>query len=195
MMVKFQRLGICFFAVVAVLLSGCGHQYTFNNKSYSSPEGAHDAHREYLKKIESGIKPVSSTPRGNAVIITPSKNTCAALGITRKGHPTEDITNYLGQYLEEDYAFFSNCLVKSNIFSSVEHVIDDYPLQYANKVKSNYSATIYLDMKSTSQVSWFILIAPENLPIQLHFDKMADKGVPKAISWINDINNHFNGDK
>jgi hypothetical protein len=195
MMVKFQRLGICFFAVVAVLLSGCGHQYTFNNNSYSSPDSALGAHREYLKEIERDIESVSSIPRGNAVIITPSKNTCEALGITRKGHPTEDMINYLGQYLEEDYAFFSNFLVKSNIFSSVEHVINDYPLQYANKVKSNYSATIYLDMKSPSQISWFILIAPENLPVQLHFDKMADNGAPKIISWINDIKNHFHGDK
>ena len=193
-MVKFKRLGIVLFAVVSVLLSGCGHQYTFNNNSYSSPESALNAHNEYLKKIEKDLKSVSSTPKGNAVIITPSKKTCEALGIKRKGHPTEDMINYLGKFLEEDYAFFSNFLIKSNLFTSVEHIIDDYPLQYVNKVKNNYSATIYLNMRSPSQISWFILVPPKNKPKQLNFDKMADNGAPKIQSWLNDIKNYLQGE-
>jgi len=192
-MVKFKRLEIVIFAVFFVLLSGCRHQYTFNNNSYSSPEKALNAHHKYLEKIEKDLKSVSSTPKGNAVIITPSKKTCEALGIKRRGHPTEDMINYLGKYIEEDFAFFSNFLIKSNLFTSVEHIIDDYPLQYVNKVKNNYFATIYLDMKSPSQISWFILVPPKNKPKQLNFDKMADNGAPKIQSWLNGIKNYLQG--
>lgn len=177
--------------VFIVLLNGCANNYTFNNNSYTSPESALSAHKEFLQEIEKNINSVSSTPKGNAVIITPSKKTCEALGIKRTGQPTEDMIDYLGKNLEQDFGFFSKFLIKSNIFKSVTPIVDDFPLQYANKVKSDYSATIYLDMKSPSQISWYIMVSPENIPKQLNIDKMAENGAPKIQSWIVDVNNHL----
>ena len=188
---RFKTFLITFY--VFAFLTGCTQYYTFNNKSFSSPENALRAHKEYLNEIQNDIKPISSTIMGDAIIITPSKKTCEALGITRKGSPTKEMTDYLGTYLEEEYSFFSNYLLKSNLFTNVNHVIDDFPHQYANQVKTNYSATIYLDMKSPTQISWFIMVSPENTPKQLHFDKMADSGASKIQSWIYDIRGHLQG--
>ena len=186
-MVKFNKSSIFFVIILYISLFGCAHQYTFNNKSYSSADDALKAHMEYLEEIQNGLVSNSSNPKKNAIIITPSKNTCEALGITRKGSPTKDMINYLGTYLEEDYAYFSKYLLKSNIFRIVNHVIDDFPPQYANKVKNEYFATIYLDIKSPSQTSWFIMVSPENAPKQIHIDNMAKNGTLRIQSWLDDI--------
>ncbi|MCK5311908.1 MAG: hypothetical protein KAJ62_07360 [Desulfobacteraceae bacterium] len=188
-MTKVKRIGAVFIALAVTLLSSCvvQHQYTFNKKSYTSSESALNAHRDYLVKIENELKPISSIPKGNAIIITPSKKTCEALGINRQGHPTEEMINYLGTYLEEDYAFFSKFLIKSNLFTSVNHVINDYPIQYAKNVKNNYSATIFLSMKSPSQTSWMIMVFPENEPKQIHIDQQAENGSQIVQSWIKSI--------
>ena len=190
-MVFNKKLKNLFVIILLIILFGCAHQYTFNSKSYTSANDALNAHREYLQEIQNEIISNDTTPKGNAIIITPSKNTCEALGITRKGSPTEDMINYLGTYLEEDYAFFSKYLVKSNLFMTVNHVINDFPAQYANNVKNEYSATIYLDMKSPTQTSWFIMVSPENTPKQIHFDNMAKNGTLKIQSWIYDIKEHI----
>ena len=180
-----------FLLVIFLTVTSCAHQYSFNNKSYTSPNEALDAHKAYLQEIQNNIIPNSSVPKKKAIVITPSKNTCEALGITRKGSPTKDMIDYLGNFLEDDYAFFSNYLLKSNLFSSVDSAINDFPVQYANKVKKDYSATIYLDMKSPNQISWFIMVPPEYTPKQLHFDNMAENGAPKIQSWINGIHRNL----
>lgn len=192
-MFNYKRMRLVFFGLIAVLLSGCVTHYSYDNISYASPKEALDAHSVALEKIVSDLKPINSNPNGNAVIVTPSKTTCEALGVTRKGAPSQDLINYIGSSLEMDFAFFSKFLVKSNLFNSVNPVIDEFPLQYVNKVKNDYSATIYLDMKSQEQIGWFVIIPPDNVPKQINFDKMAEKGAPKIQSWLNDIKSKLDG--
>ena len=186
-----RKLSNLFLAVSLLFLFGCGTQYNFNNRSYKKPELALQAHEEYLKKIEAELEPTKSQPSGKAIIITPSKKTSEALGITRTGHPDEKMINYLGQYLTNDYSYFTNFLKKGNLFESVEHIVDDFPKSYANKVKGDYRATIYLDMKSPTQISWMIMTNPEGKAEQIVLDSMAENGAPKIQSWLSDISSHI----
>jgi len=170
-----------------IIINGCGHQYNYNNKSYSTAKLAHKAHLEDLKDIESKLQPFSTNLLKNAIIITPSQKTTEALGVTRTGHPPQELVFYAGKYLGDDYSYFANFLRKSNLFASVEHRIDDFPKNYANKVKAEYAATIYFDMKSPTQMSWFVTTPPENIAKPFDFDKMAEAGAPKIQSWINNL--------
>ncbi len=186
-----KKLGTVFFIIVGLLLSGCGTtQYLVDNKSYTSSESALDALRIKLKAIENELQPIGSTPTEKAVIITPSKQACK-VGLSTQGRLTEEHISYLLNSCKEDYASFSNFLEKSNLFASVEHVIDDHPSQYANKVNNDYSATIYLDIKSPSLVSWFISLPSENTPKPLNMDKMAENETQKIQSWLSDVKSHL----
>jgi hypothetical protein len=64
---------------------------------------------------------------GKAVVITPSKSTCEALGITRKGAPAHEFIDYLGTEQERGYAYFAKYLDKAQVFSSVDSKIVDHP--------------------------------------------------------------------
>ncbi|MEK8020768.1 MAG: FlgO family outer membrane protein, partial [Candidatus Parabeggiatoa sp.] len=192
-MINLKRLGTVFFVVVYLLLSGCGTtQYLVDNKSYTSSETALDALRITLKEIENELQPIDSTPKEKAVIITPSKKACK-VGLSIQGHLTKEHINYLLDSCKEDYASFANFLIKSNLFASVDHVIDDYPHQYVNKVNNDDYAKIYLEIKSPTQVSWFISVPPENTPKPLSMDKMAENETLKIQSWLNDVKNHLQG--
>jgi hypothetical protein len=186
-------LGVIGLSLFALCLGGCGNTYTFNNQSYSSSEAALTAHAKYLEDIEADIVPIDNQPNGTAVIITPSKKTCEALGITRTGHPKEELVTYLGEYLEDDYAYFGNFLIKGNVFKSVEHEITDFPQQRARALNNKYSATIYLELLSPTQSSWRIIIPPESKSEQINMDGSAKPGAPQIQSWINDIHTKVSG--
>lgn len=83
-----------------LLLCGCGsNTYTFNNQVYGTPEDALAAHNEFLVEIQNELKPYETPSAGKAVVITPSKKTCTALGVKRKGQPTQELVDYIGEYL------------------------------------------------------------------------------------------------
>jgi len=186
MSIFFKKL-IIFLSPFALFLASCSYQYHFNNNSYSTPDDALNAQREYLDGIENELKPYDFPPMGNALIVTPSKRTCGLNGIKSTGQPTREMMDYFGKFLERDYASFSKILIKSNLFASVNHVIDDFPAQYVENVKKNYSAVIYLNMESPNQISWFMLVPPVESPKRLNFDQKAEMGVPRTQSWLNSI--------
>jgi len=193
---KTKRIGVLLFTVAAALcLSGCGNTYTYNGKSYSSAEAAHTGHIEHLKALEADIVSVEENPSGSAVIITPSQKTCEALGVSRKGLPPEDIVQYVGKYLEDDYSFFRNYLNRGNIFKSVAYEINDFPRQRAREISKDYDATIYLDMQSASQVSWVFMAPPKNEPELIHIDSKAGAGAPKIQSWVNNVHSKTTGEE
>jgi len=182
-------------ATLMLLLSGCAHTYTFNNQTFSSPTDALTAHKQYLETIENELTPYKATPKGKAVIITPSKKTCEALGIKRTGQPAQELIDYLGKFQEEDYHFFYRFLLKSNLFISVDSLVEDFPVQATNRVKNNYDIIIYLDMRSPTQISWMLIYPPNNKPQQINTDKLAKTGTPKIKSWLDDIKRNIEEDK
>jgi len=188
MFTNFKPLLTLLLALSLIVITGCGTKYSFNNQTYKKPEQALQAHKDYLNKIESELKVSDSKPTGKVLIVTPSKKTAESLGITRTGQPGKEIIDYLGSYLENDYSHFSRFLTKSNLFETVEPVIDDFPKNYANKKKGDYDATIYLDMKSPTQISWFVMFSPEHEAKPIVIDSMAEQGSPKIQSWIDNIN-------
>ena len=193
---KTKKINVLLFLLAATLcLGGCGNTYSYNGKTYSSAEDAHVGHIEYLRTVEADIVPVGGKPSGSAVIITPSQKTCEALAVTRKNLPPEDIVKYVGKSIEDDYSFFLNFLNKGNIFKTVVHEINDFPRQRAREVSNDYDATIYLDMQSASQISWFFMVPPDNEPEQINFDNLAEAGAPKIQSWINDVHSKVTGEK
>ena len=193
-MVKINYFIKVFLLVLTIpLISGCGVKYTFNNKTYSSAESGLAAQQKFFQEIESKIKPSNKNFAGKAIIITPSKKTCKALGIKRTGHPTEDIINYIANAFVADTSYFGNYIKSNNLFDSIHSVIDDYPKQYANKIKNDYIATIYLHMVSPDQIGWFIMVSPQNIPKQINFDNTADPGYPKIQSWLDNVKNIMEG--
>lgn len=174
------------------IITGCGPVYTFNNESFSTADSANDAHRHFLINIENEIKSSTDTTKGSVAIVTPSQKTCEALGVNTKGSPPKEVINYLGKFLEEDYSNFSKYLIKSNDFKSVESFVVDYPNQYANSIHEKYDYTIYLDMKSQTQIGWFVMKSKNPVPVQVNFDNMAAAGAPKIQSWIENIRKIIN---
>jgi len=178
-----------------LLLSGCGNTYTFNNKVYGTPEDALAAHKEFLVDVQNELKPYETPSAGKAVIITPSKKTCAALGVTRKGQPAQELVDYIGQDLSLDYAFFSNFLRTSNLFTTVDSIVVDYPLQAVNKVKNDYDVIIYLNIQSPTQIGWFLITPQDNKPRAINMDNLAKNGAPKIQSWLDATKEHIEGRK
>jgi hypothetical protein len=178
---------VLFLGLLVVLsLSGCT-SYNFNNQNYSKASDALAAHSKFLDEIKQKISIKEATLPANVMIITPSKETCEAVGITRTGTPKKELTAYLGEFLESDYAYFPKYLVASKAFSNVESKIADYPIKEAHALIGKYSAVIYLHILSPSQIGWYMLKPGSNQPIQINMDAKAAPGAPKIDSWIDSV--------
>ena len=125
----------------------------------------------------------------SAIVVTPSKETCEALGITRKGHPQKEIIDYLGNHLESEYAYFAKYLKKRNLFAKVDSVIVDFPKVYSQKVQSKYDAVIYLHQVSPGNAGWYLLVGSNNQPKSIYMDPIADTGHKRVESWLSNIEN------
>ena len=171
-----------------IFMLGCGTQYTFNNQSYTKPSEALAAHSNFSTNIETGIKPITDSPIASSVmVVTPSKETCQKLGITKTGSPSKEMMDYLGEYLKSDFAYFNKYIQKSELFTSVEHKIVDFPAKFVKDLDKKYDAVVYLDMVSPSQASWYLLSSNSDKPQQINFDNIAAPGLPKVNSWLMDI--------
>jgi hypothetical protein len=172
--------------VIALSLSGC-NSYRFNNQNYSNASDALAAHSKYLEETKQNISIRKATIPGKVMVITPTKETCEAVGITRTGTPKKELTAYLGEFMESDYAYFSKFLSASRAFSNVESRIADYPIKDAHALSGKYSAIIYLHILSPSQIGWYVLKSGSHQPIQINIDAKAAPGAPKIDSWIDNI--------
>jgi len=135
--------------------------------------------------IATTILPTSIS--GTAIVITPSKETCEALGVTKSGAPRQEFIDYAATNEQYEFANFYKYLEKSKAFSRVESRIVDHPLLEARNVSASYVATIYLHMVSPSQVGWYMLTPGAKEPKQINFDATAAPGAPKINSWIKSI--------
>jgi hypothetical protein len=171
-------------ALLVLVCFGCTNTFIFNNQPFSSADAALNAHRQHLKNVEAELKPVETPYGGSAALITPSKRACKALGVTRMGRPDNEIIEYLALYLEQEFSFYFRYLLKSNIFSSVDHFIVDFPRLHINEVYGCYSVIIFLDMKSPSQQAWYMIVPAEETPSQIQMDVMLEGGAPRVQSWI-----------
>ena len=175
-------------SIATLSLTGCATTtYTFDNKHYKNSAVALAAHDKYLGDLLNNISVLPVQISGTAIVITPSKDTCEALGIAWKGRPNKAVKNYLGTFEESDYAYFSKYLEKSRGFTHVESMIVDYPQVEARKATGNYVAIIYLHMISPTQVGWFLLTPGSSSPKQISFDQLAEPGVTRIDSWVNEI--------
>lgn len=182
-----KKIALILGVVLAVSLSGCSTNYSFNNQNYSKASDALAAHTKFLDEIKQNITIKPSTLPGSVMIITPSKETCEAVGITRTGTPKKEMTAYLGEFLESDYAYFSKFLSASKAISTVESKITDFPIKDAHALSGKYSAVIYLHILSPTQVGWYMLKPGSNQPIQINMDAKAAPGAPKIDSWIDSV--------
>jgi hypothetical protein len=171
---------------VALLAVGCA-SYTYNNKTYSSAGAALGAQSAFLQSIEDSIQSQGTMIPGRAIVITPSKATCVALGVVRKASPPPEFVDYAAESAFRDYAAFPGYLRKARAFSEVEAKVSDQPMLEAKKLQKDYAATIYLHMLSPSQVGWYLLTPGADEPKQINFDATSEGGAPRVSSWIRDV--------
>jgi hypothetical protein len=175
--------------VLLVMLStifGCAN-FTYNNKTYSSAADALVAQGTYLSEIESKIAPSTKKYNKTALVVTPSRKTCEALGVTSKGHPSNELIGYIADTLTNDYRRFSVYIIKRSMFDSVKAVVDDFPKATAEEAKNQYDVVIYMNLISPSQAGWFAMTKPDYNPQQINFSTIAESGASKIESWLDNL--------
>lgn len=173
-------------ASVLFLLTGC-ITFTYNNQSYRSAEAALAAHDNDLAAYKNQINESTIKIPGTALVVTPTKKTTKALGITTKNSPPPEIIDYLGEYLEKDFSTFAEFLRESQVFDEVVLRIVDFPPVYAKDKINDYAAVIYLHMISPSQKSWYLINSRNEYPQQINFDNLSNTGSERINSWIKDL--------
>jgi len=175
--------------VLLVMLStifGCTN-FTYNNKTYSSPEDALVAQGKYLSEIETKITPSPKKYDKTALVVTPSRKTCEALGVTSKGHASTELVGYVADTLTNDYRKFSDYIIIRNMFASVSSVIDDFPKVAADDAKNQYDVVVYMNLISPNQAGWFAMVKPDYNPQQINFSTIAEPGAQKVESWLDSL--------
>lgn len=175
-----------------IFLCSCS-TFSYNNKSYSSAEEALLAQKEHLTNIENKISKSDKKFAGKAIVVVPSKKTCDSLGIKRTGAPAAELTDYIAGSLLADYSAFANYIRKRELFDMVELAVDDFCKPYADNVKNDYLAVIYMQLLSPSQAGWFVMIKPDYTPKAINFSSTAEPGYPKIQSWLNDLEEKLSG--
>lgn len=187
-----QKGGFMKFAKCLVLLVmlcsifGCT-KFSYNNKTYSSPDDALVAQGKHLSEIESKITRSTKKYNKTALVVTPSSKTCEALGVISKGHASSELTGYVADTLKNDYRKFSDYIIKRNMFTSVKSVIDDFPKVAADEAKNQYDVVVYMNLISPNQAGWFAMVKPDYNPQQINFNKIAEPGAPKVESWLDNL--------
>lgn len=170
--------------ILMAVLSACGGRYTFNNESFSNPKDALAAHDLFMDKIIEEIPVREESIVAKIVVITPNKTTAEALAITRTGGGlAKESTEYLGQFLEDDFQLNGRALKKSKAFSNIELKVVDFPAKEARASIGKYSAVFYMNLVSPTQVGWYMLKTNDSPPVQINPDAIA-KGSKRVDSWI-----------
>ena len=179
-------LNVLAVTALSLLLAGCA-TYSYNNEKFSTASEALSAQGKYLGSVANGISAEPTSISGTVVVITPSKDTCAALGVVRRNSPPLEFVDYVAATLANYFAAFATFLERSRAFTGVEGRVVDQPLLEARQVSANYVATIYLQMLSPTQVGWYLLTPDAKEPRQINFDATAAEGLPKVTSWVRSI--------
>jgi hypothetical protein len=182
--VKLHNYLLAFFVIF--FLSGCSN-YTYNNRNFQSADAALSAHENDIALYTTQIAQSTVKISGKALVITPTKKTTEALGITSKNSPPPAFIDYLGRYMEREYLAFSEYLKASNAFDDVVSQVVDHPAVYAKNAFNDYAATVYLHMLSPTQVSWYLITPNTDEPQQINIDNLANTGPERINSWVKDI--------
>jgi hypothetical protein len=169
------------------LITGCATTYTYDNQQFSSAEKALAAQQTLFTSIEENINVFDKEKFQKILLLTPSKETCEALGITKTGAPKKEILDYISSVLTRDYAKFGDYLRKSKLSNVTNSKIVDYPKTESRQYVNQYDAVIYLHMLSPSQISWY-LVTKDMEPTIISMDPMAKDVNEKIASWLNAIN-------
>jgi hypothetical protein len=170
-----------------LFLVGCGATYTYDNVTYTTANEALGALNDHLEKTKAEIEPTPKKAGGALLFVSPSFDTCVALGIKRRGNPQKEVIDYLGNYLVRSYAAMGDFIKKREIFDTVKMEIEEYPVPFAKKNKNKYDAVIYLKLVSPDQAQWFLMAKPNYKKAAIHMDKSLPAGSERSISWLNNI--------
>lgn len=174
--------------VIILLLPACSSYYfSYNGKKYRSADAALAGQQTYIEEVKSEITVLPNQYPGTVVVITPTISTWEALGITRTGSPKKILVDYIAKTNDENHAVFAQYLEAAGVFDRVESKLADFPHMEAKKLQENYAATIYLQIKSPTQMGWFMFTPSSTSPVQVNFDTLAAPGAPKVDSWIQSV--------
>lgn len=177
-------------ALIALLsfLAGCAsYYYSYLGVKHKTPERALAAQAEYLESIERDITRLPTPSANSALVLTPSRSTVEALGVTRTGSPKQELVDYIATTSMRDYSAFGGYLRASGAFFQVSSRVVDFPQMEAKRERENFDAVIYLHAKSPSQVGWFVVTPNDKTPSPIIFDALSADGAPRIDSWVRSI--------
>ena len=149
------------------------------------------AQKAHLDKISDMISAAGSPQGGTAAFIIPSLETCTALGVTKRGNVRQELVDYIGKAVYNEFLSMGAYLNRRKIFKSVAIIEDNYPVPAAKKTITAYDAVIYMDLAAPDQRQWFLRAAPEYKITPVNSDKSKEAGLPRMISWLDDIETHL----
>jgi hypothetical protein len=179
------KVVVCF-GLLAIMV-GCGNTYKYKGENFRTPEEALAAQKTDLDGIKSQIIPTEKKRGGSAAVVIPTFETFVALGIRKKGNPSQELTDFIGKSLVASFRAMYDCLDKRKIFDKVTLIQDNYPIPVAKKIIAEYDVVIYLNLAAPDQAQWFIKVAPNYKNTTLDSDKSKAAGYPRVMSWLENI--------
>lgn len=169
-----------------LFVGGCA-TFNYNNKTYYSSEEALKAQTDRIKELHSKIGPTATKAGGSLLLVTPSYDTCVALGIQRRGVPSQEAIDYLGKYMMKELESVGDVIKRRQIFDTVETRSEKYPEIYAKKNTNKYDAVIFFIISGAKRNQWIVMATPDYKEVPVLFDRSIPAGSERLISWLDNI--------
>ena len=147
-----------FFALMAMLLTGCAAEYTYNGKQYQSSNAAIQAARTDIRGKIIAIPKLSKPLAESALVFVPSLEWCRQT-VKTHGHPSGAIISYVQSVQYYGFYGMAQALQQRGVFKTT--VIDEFSQRqpYAHPA---YQYIIWLKLNGTDSALW--MIAPGDKP-------------------------------
>lgn len=172
-------------ASLALALSGCAIQYTYDGVKYPGRGEALAAQQRDIDKALAGIVPVQNPLGGSATVILPSLAVANARGVIRMGSPgpmQDEIASFIAESLVTSWYGNVEALRRGRVFSSVSVASVDNPAEVSKTAGGD--TVIWFDLVDPNTAQWYGFDRDGKV-VALPVDFGAPLGTPRMQKWVN----------